>query len=301
MTATGVPVLEIGGTHVTAAMVDTDSWTVVRGTSAHRVTHPDTTTEELVQALVDAAAVLPVVAASPWGVAVPGPFDYARGVADFHGVGKFDRMRGVDLGAILSRSLPGSPGALRFVNDAEAFAVGEWVAGAGRGHQRMIGITLGTGVGSAFLVDGRAQAQGPGIPREGRVDLLEVAGHPLEDTVSRRAIRARYESLTGVGSGSAPDVLEIAARARAGDRHAESALHGPILTLGRLLGPRVVAFGASRLVVGGAVAQAWDLIEGPLRTGVEQGAPGRSPDLRIDRALRIDDAALIGAARHAIA
>ena len=72
---------------------------------------------------------------SLWGVAIPGPFDYVRGIADFHGVGKFDALRGVDLGDVLRRTLTRANGRVSFVNDAEAFAIGEWASGAAQGHR----------------------------------------------------------------------------------------------------------------------------------------------------------------------
>lgn len=40
-------------------------------------------------------------------------------------------------------------------NDANLYALGEWLAGAGRGMNNMIGITLGTGVGGGIILNGR--------------------------------------------------------------------------------------------------------------------------------------------------
>lgn len=39
----------------------------------------------------------------------------------------------------------------------------EWTAGAAQGHHRAVGVTLGTGVGSAFLADGRLCREGLGV------------------------------------------------------------------------------------------------------------------------------------------
>jgi len=295
-----VPVLEIGGTHVTAALVDTRAWCPVDGAVAQHPLDAHGTADELVTAMVDAAASLPPISGEPWGVAIPGPFDYARGVAEFNGVDKFDALRGLDLGDILRRSLTGGTGRVYFVNDAEAFAVGEWVAGAARGHSRSIGVTLGTGIGSAFLIEGVAQRRGPGVPPQGRLDLLEIAGHPLEDLVSRRAIRAGYAALTGsVGSGQL-DVRDIAARARDGDGAASVAMDEPLEALGRVLAPRALDFGASILVVGGSIALGWDVVSRPMRSGMSHVRPGWPGSLRVTSARRSEDAALLGAARHAV-
>lgn len=102
-----------------------------------------------------------------WGVAVPGPFDYAKGVALFAGVGKFEALYGVDVRAALLGGLWQRPGDVVFLNDAHAFLAGEWTGGAAHGHRRAVGITLGTGVGSAFLADGLIREDGSGVPPGG--------------------------------------------------------------------------------------------------------------------------------------
>jgi glucokinase len=287
-----IPVLELGGTHVTAALIDIDAWRVVPSSDARRDVNAAGSADELVAALVDAATALQFPNGSLWAVALPGPFDYARGVGDFSGVGKFDALRGVALGELLRTALGAR---MSFVNDAEAFALGEWVAGAAQGHQRSICVTLGTGVGSTFLIDGVAQHEGPGVPPEGRLDLLEVDERPLEDTVSRRAIRARYAARD-----PALDVREIAALARSGDQAATRAMAEPLRTLGQVLAPRVVEFGATILVVGGSIALAWDVIERPLQQGLADMIPSWMSSFHLARAERLEDAPLIGAAWRAV-
>ena len=66
------------------------------------------------------------------------------------------------------------------------------VSGAAAGRDRAVCVTLGTGVGSSFLHDGRPVTDGPTVPPEGRAHRITVDGLPLEDVVSRRAIRARH-------------------------------------------------------------------------------------------------------------
>ncbi|WP_433177517.1 ROK family protein [Actinoallomurus sp. CA-150999] len=280
------PALEIGGSHVSAALVDPSSW-VVR--ARREPLRPDGTAAEIVDRILRSAREL---AAGPatWGVAVPGPFDYDRGIALFEGVGKFDALHGTDLGAILLGGLPGPPSSVTFLNDAIAFLLGEWKAGAAAGHRRVAGITLGTGVGSAFLVDGRPVTDGPDVPPEGRVDLLTWDDHPLEETVSSRAIRARY---TG---GPAADVAEIAGRARAGETAARILLTETFTALGQALAPWLTRFGAEVLVVGGSMVASWDLLGPPLMAGL---AAAGGPSIALP-AGNLRDAALIGATVYAM-
>ena len=286
-----VAALDIGGTHVTAALVNPVTWTVVAGSTCRRDIDSSGDADTIGAGIADAARCSGAPEGTPWGIAIPGPFDYRRGIGDFRGVGKFDALRGVDVGQLLHRF--GVEGELHFLNDADAFGIGEWIGGAARGRARAIVVTLGTGIGSAFLVDGAAVESGPGVPPEGRLDLLRIGGRPLEQTVSRAAIRTHY---AGEASALGADVREIAELARSGDRAAVAALAEPVRALGRVLGPRAAAFRADVVVVGGAISAAWDIIEAPLRAGIAEGFSGATPELDLVTAQRVHDAALLGAA-----
>ncbi len=271
-----VPVLEVGGTHVTAALVAD----AAVETAARLPLPADGSATEILDGIAAAATTLDVRPGTRWGVAVPGPFDYAAGIGLFHDVGKFDALYGVDVGAELGRRLP-SP-TLRFLNDADAFGIGEYVSGAAAGHSRAVCLTLGTGVGSAFLDRGMPVNDGPLVPPDGSAHLLQFQGRPLEETVSRRAIRAAYET-------DGPDVHVIAERARGGDGHAKSVLDNAFRALGTTIWPWLTTFDATVVVVGGSIAASWDLVEGPLRVGLPAGVELRP-------ASRPADAALLGAA-----
>lgn len=288
--AAPVPVLEIGGTHVTAALVELQSGTVTPGSLRRATLSPSGGSEEILATVISCGSALPARAGQGWGVAIPGPFDYARGIAWFEGVGKFEALYGVDVGAALAGGLPGPPGPVTFLNDADAFLLGEWLFGAAAGSSRCIAITLGTGIGSAFLADGEICQSGPGVPPEGRADLLTIGGLPLEDVVSTRAIEREYRSRTGeTTSGTA----EIARRARGGQPAALEVLKDAFAALGGALKPWLEEFKASVVVVGGAIAGAWDLIGPPL---VESAGAASGGGLRVVVATNPEQAALLGAA-----
>jgi glucokinase len=249
-----------------------------------------------------------------WAIALPGPFDYEHGIGRYEGVGKFDALRDFDLRAALLPLLPGAADAgirdVSFHNDAEAFGLGEWWAGAARGHRSVAGITLGTGVGSCFLRDGCAVWQGPGIPPDGRVDLLRYAGKPLEETISRRALRRAYaqaasdaagETESSASRASVLDVREIAQRARQGDHVALGVFAETFRALGTVLGPWLAAFEPTVLVVGGSIAASWDLIADPLHAGLREAWPAHARPIAIKRALHVAEAPLLGSAYLAAA
>ena len=104
-----IPVLEIGGTHVTAVLVSAHPWDLVPGSLRTARLDADGTAAELLDDLAAAANGLPVGRRSDWVVAVPGPFDYARGVGLFRDVGKFDSLYGVDVRrGLMTRIRPAS-------------------------------------------------------------------------------------------------------------------------------------------------------------------------------------------------
>jgi glucokinase len=281
-------VLEVGGTHVTAGWVATDGWQVSALSRAQL--QGQASAERLIATLARAGARLVAPPGAVWGIAMPGPFDYAHGVAHYAGVGKFEALAGVDVGAALGAALPGRPGALCFSNDASAFGIGEWLIGAARGAGRCAVVTLGTGVGSAFLDNGNSVEDGPSVPPRAELHLLSHAGRPLEDWVSRRAIRAAF---TAAGGADALDVKEIAELARGGDAVAAAAFGGAFRVLGEVLGPWLRRFGAELLVVGGSIGRSLDLIEAPLRAGLSADMSSKFP---IVPAAHPDLAPVVGAA-----
>jgi glucokinase len=276
--------LDIGGTHVSAARVDPHSAAVDARSRRRIALAPDGTRDELLGAILAAAAAVGAEV-SAWGVAAAGPFDYERGICLIRGVAKLEALYGVDLRHELATALGlADPGVVRFLNDADAFLLGEWWAGAARSHSRAVGLTLGTGLGSAFLADGRLVHEGAGVFPGGRAHVVDFRGRPVEDTISRRGLLARY------GDG-AVDVKEVAARARGGEPHARATFDELASGLGEFLSPWVEAFRPGCVVVGGSIARAWDLIGPALERAL---AP-----VAVTAAENIDDAALLGAARHA--
>lgn len=280
---TDIAVIEVGGTHATASLIARDVW-AVRDTPQRVQLDSHAGAEDLLDAIASVARGLE---APVWGVAMPDPFDYVRGIGRFHDVGKFDSLDGVDVGAGLTARLGADH--ISFCNDADAFTLGEWAAGAGRGGQRVVGLTLGTGVGSGWIVDG--QIVDPGTPPGGRIHQISLDGQPLEQTMSRRAIRAAYARRTG---DVLSDVREIAIRAAAGDEIAAAVLEHALTGLGRAIAAPIADFGADLVVVGGSLTGSWTLLEPWLLAGWRSATDARIPTVRL--AELPEQAPLIGAA-----
>jgi glucokinase len=313
--ARNVPAIDVGGTHVTAALADTARRRTVEGTRHRTPLRSGATAAEIIATLANSVRPLGDIRLSPLGVAMPGPFDYETGIGRFHDVGKFEPLNGIDVGAALLAALPAPPARIVFVNDASAFTIGEWISGAARGARRVVGITLGTGVGSAFLDDGRVVSEGPEVPPNGYAHLLRINGQPLEDVVSRRAIIGAYGSAqAGAGNqlvasqaAATPrptvDVDVIARLAASGDGIAQAVVRHAVGALGQALRPWLVRFDADILVVGGGIAGSWELVEPPLKRALLHSGTS-APAWRggaIAQSRNPEDSALLGAALHAVA
>jgi glucokinase len=251
--STVVAVLEIGGSHVTAASVRPDGWEVEVAQRA--VLDSKGSASAIVEALGAAARQLPL--ANGLVLALPGPFDYETGVA-WYQLDKFAALYGLDLGKSLRESL--GLERLVFLNDAEAFSVGEWTAGELRGQDRCVGVTIGTGIGSGFLDDGRAVRTGDTVPPGGELYRTDYRGKPLEDWISARAILRLYSERAGrlpEGWG----VKEVAEHARSGDPVARQVLLDAFGVLAEVLASWLDRFGASRVVLGGSISGAFDVVK----------------------------------------
>jgi glucokinase len=247
----GVPVVEVGGSHVTAAVVSAD-WRV---DPVHRTKlDSQTSAEKILAQLAQAADQLPL--ANGLVVALPGPFDYETGVAWYRGNKKFEALYGHDVGKSLRELL--RLDRILFVNDAEAFAIGEWTTGTLQGLERCVGVTIGTGIGTAFLLDGKVVRTGETVPPGGELYRTSYRDRPVEDWISSRAILQTY--FDSVGEEEGIGVKEIADRARTGSAEATQALVSAFAVLAAALTPWVERFGVTRVVLGGSISGAFDVV-----------------------------------------
>lgn len=193
-------------------------------------------------------------------------------------------------------------------NDANAAAVGEWKYGAGRGMNDLLVVTLGTGLGSGYIVNGQLVLGHAGNAGELGHSILVPGGRPctcgrsgcLEAYVSIRGMLATYlESLSHTPAAPMPaDVRSIAQLAAAGQAAALACFERTAEWLAIGLANAVCATAPQRIVLFGGIAQSGDLLLAPLRKYFKQYLLNIYQD-RVDlvtSALPEDDAALLGAA-----
>ena len=181
-------------------------------------------------------------------LAFPGPFDYCAGISQMRH--KLQSLYGVDLRQGLAQRFNWSPRRFRFLNDAGAFLLGEVAAGAAEGAVRAVGIALGTGIGSAFALNGRWVKDGDGVPHGGEIWNLPYGAGMVEDLLSTRAIRQDYAQRTGKDK----EVAAMAADAAA-DADARQVFESFGVHLGQALQAILAPFAPDVIVVGGGIAR----------------------------------------------
>lgn len=203
-------------------------------------------------------------------------------------------------------------------NDASAMTYGEWRCGAGRDRRHLLCLTLGTGVGGGLIIDGQPYrgARGAGgeighitLDRNGPACPCGSSGC-LERYVGAPAIAVRAAEL--LGRDSRPSALRSRAEreltprvireaATAGDTLAIEVLAATGAWLGVGLASLANVLDMERIVVGGGVAKAGDLILEPARRVLRERAMS-VPGARVEivAAALGNQAAVVGVALLAL-
>lgn len=272
--------VDIGGSHITAAHVDATTFKVIENTlKRERVAAMDSL-EVIIQSWLNVLSTLIVRdngESTKIGIAMPGPFDYEKGISMMQNQEKYDALYGVNVKEILAERLDIPAADIVFINDAEAFLRGELASGAAADKERAIGITLGTGLGST--------SNGSGITRD-----MNWAFRPFKDSIAEEYISTRwflkkYKEITGEAVKNVEILLEVADQAVKNEIFEEFSDN-----LSIFLNDFIAQEQPQVVVIGGNIAKTWDHFIDLLTAKI------------IDKTVAIrqsemwEDAALVGAA-----
>ena len=228
------------------------------------------------------------------GIGVPGLYDPPTGTARFF-VNMPRAWRGVAVAGPVGEGL-GLPAYL--INDARAFGLAELRLGAGRGAISMIGLTLGTGVGGVVAIDGHVHQGHDGTGGEIGHQTIDPDG-PWCGCGNRGCLEAFARADQIAAACGTPTVEEAVTRARAGDAQALQGLADVGRYLGIGIGNMIAVITPDRVVVGGGVAAAIDLLLEPIRAETRRRVHVTSlDDVEIVAAELGTWAGAIGAALH---
>ena len=256
--------LDIGGTVLKSGIVDSSGRVTNR---ADRPVDSSGTKEEILaifsSAIMDQLAFAKAgeMEIKGVGIAIGGPFDYEKGICLIKGLDKYESLYGCNVKDHLRGVLPLPPGfPITFDADSWSFARGEARYGAGKDFRRGIVFTLGTGVGSAFFINGEVVNEGPGIPWLGWISGQAYRDGILNDYISGVHMRKRFAELAGVSL----EPAEIAKRADAGDAAAKAVYLEVGTVLADFIKDRHVReFRAECLVFGGQISKSFPLFSTP--------------------------------------
>jgi len=182
------------------------------------------------------------------GIGSPGPLDPETGTI-FESL-NMTYLRGYPLGEKLKESL-----LLDIVigNDANCFVLGQQIAGAAVGFQNVFGLTLGTGYGCGIIIDGALLEGSTGTAGEyAKSPYLDGI---FEDYISGKGLKKIYKKL----SGELKRPFQIEDEARSGSKVAIESFHEFGTHIGNSLSYVVNLLDPEIIIIGGSIANAYDL------------------------------------------
>ena len=292
--------LDLGATNLKWAVVEhsADTWrTLAHGQVPSRVVpDPDEVPDAIVAQLVEVgtAAIAGWGPVASVGVGVPGLYDPATGCIRF-----LPNVPGPWAGHPVAGPVSAAAGVPAFlINDARAFGLAELRLGAGRGASSMVGLTLGTGVGGVFAVGGRVHQGHDGTGGELGHQTIDPDG-PWCGCGNRGCVEAyaRADQIAAAcGTASAEEAVRAA---QAGDERARAGLADVGRYLGIGIANMITVITPDRVVLGGGVAAAGELLFGPIRAEIARRVTTTSiQDVTVVAAELGTLAGAIGAAVH---
>ncbi len=275
--------IDIGGSHITAALVNLEKGTLVQDSIKRRAVDSKASTEDIFKQwceVINDAFANQNIEGRRIGIAMPGPFDYENGISLIKDQDKFKSLYQLNIKKELASRLGIEPYCLRFINDAAAFMQGEVFYGAAKGYNRALGLTLGTGLGSATALNGKAKDEA--------LWNAKFLGGIAEDYLSTRWFVNKYKSLTDK---ELDGVKELAAIANS-DPYSKQVFNEFGRGLGHFLADIIKENQSEVVVLGGNISKAFDLFAPHLIDNLKA--------FHIDCEIKISElnehAALIGAA-----
>ncbi|MCE7792682.1 ROK family protein [Salipaludibacillus sp. CUR1] len=256
--------IDIGGTSIKAGLIN-DRGDVVD----HREIETPNTPEEGINTISEMTADWQEEAEEAVGVAAPGPMDLARGLFldppnlpgwhDFPFVDAFEKKTEMKC---------------LFENDANAAAVGEYIAGAGRDAKSLVYITISTGIGAGIVLNGQllsgaqfsAGEVGNMIISEEGAAQAGLNQGAWESLASGTAVKKKVKEVFGLEEG-AKDLLQLvekkdAEALRIFDRWIGHLASG-IANIVHVINPEMI-------VLGGGVMQGKEIILPHLKPAVKR-------------------------------
>lgn len=267
--------VDLGGTKVKAG-VESNGLIIQQSTIMLR--HKDSLSSTLSQ-LIDLIRPLTQYPVSSIGIGVPSVVDIERGIV--YNVTNIPSWEKVELKDILEEefNLPVSVN-----NDVNCFTLGEHLFGMAKDYNSVVGMTIGTGLGSGIIIDNQLYAGNN--CGAGEIGLLPYREHNFEYYAGSNF----FDSIHGTSA------LEANRAALAGDKKALSLWAEFGVHLGFATKAVMYVYDPEAIVLGGSIAKAYPLFKAGMLEALDDFAfPESLKRLKIFQSQN-DDIALLGAA-----
>jgi glucokinase len=288
--------VDIGGTNVKIGVVQTD------GAMEHKTKY---STSELldsgdfVQAFVEILrkelARFPDI--KKIGIGVPGTLTKDR--STLLEIPAINVLNGVRIKEVLESHFPDK--SFRLENDANAAALGEYYFSGEKMPENYLFITLGTGIGSAAIIDHDVFTGGDGNSME-MGHMLAKNGKSLEENIGKSGIMQYAESKASgkkskISDLVDPDPKKILELAEEGDKIALKVYRKMGKYLGEALVSTIRLLDVKTILIGGGLAKSLDIVLPPAMKVLKKNlTPYYLEDLEVRKAKLGNNAGIVGAA-----
>jgi glucokinase len=274
--------VDIGGTHITAALIDLQTRSIIPSSIKRAAVNAGGTADEIIHvwsACISGSKQDTEI--DSICIAMPGPFDYEYGISLMRGQDKFENMYDLNIKELLAKSLNNQQQVIFMDNDAACFLQGEVFKGAAGIYDKttVIGVTLGTGLGSAVYKDGKS--------RSADMWCWPFKDGIAEDYLCTRWFVKRWYELTGE---TINGVKELTGLSRTSEH---------VRIIFKEFGDHLAAFlldfisteSPEAIVIGGNIAKAFEWFSPTITAMI--GA--MRPSIKIEQAILGEEAPLLGA------
>ena len=240
--------VDLGGTNMRVGLID-------GATLVNKVIEPcpsKGTEDEVLNQLKRQIAQLMSPEVTSVGIGVPSVVDSVQGIV--YNVANIPSWKEVHLKEQLEKefSIP-----VAVNNDANCFALGVWKYGEGKGTKDMVGLTMGTGIGSGIIINGELYN---GV----NTGAGEIGSLPFKDADYEFYCSSRFFSELHGDTGA-----NFGKRAQEGDAEAVAVWKEFGGNMGELIKAVLFTYAPEAIIIGGGIASAFPLFETAMRASLE--------------------------------
>ncbi|UKT62767.1 ROK family protein [Pedobacter mucosus] len=275
--------IDIGGSHITTGIVDIEQKRLIQKSVRREFIDSNSSAESILNGwcnVINESFEGYNIEEKIIGIAIPGPFDYKHGISLIQDQDKFKLLFKLNLKEELAKRLKIPQDNLRFINDAAGFLQGEVFTGAAKGNANVMGLTLGTGLGSAFCTDGKAI--------DGALWNSSFLDGIAEEYLSTQWFIKRYQQLSGIAIKGVKELVSLVST----DPNATKVFMEFGNNLAKFLIPIIIKHKIETVIIGGNIAQAFAEFSPELTAMLK----GNKLNITIKISELKENAALIGAA-----